>query len=257
MTTSKPLRFSAIKTGLVLLLLVLGFCVFISSVYFFRKTAGRPLPTWTQGTFVFCFVVLAPLVVILSVFQRREKMGIQKRIGLVYLVLLGSAAIAILLFPGYPQTSTIPEHLAVLFTLPALLAGIVVLWLERSTEEYILVILAVYLAGVWLSYGLFTLPERKALPWSATQVREYLGQLAFFWPESEYCLKAKISADEFENYVNHYDLVLQESDYIEGCDVDWWDIGATDHTVYGKHKDFWRMLVVYEDGFIYVVRDEW
>lgn len=261
MTTSKPLRFSVAKAGLLLLLLMWGFCVFSFSTCFIPTTGGRPLPTWAQGMFAFCFIVLAPLVGILNTFQRGEKaFNTQKCIVVVDLALLVSAVIAILLFPDYLQISMIPEHLIVLFTLPALLAGFGVLWVGRSTRKQTAllasIILFVYLAGALLSYGLFTRPQRMALPWSATQVQEYLWQDSFL-PDFEYCLKAKISEGDFENYVDHYNLTHPIEGHVigGGCSAEWWDI-SMGYGAYGKVEGDREMLATYKNGFIYVVSSE-
>ncbi len=240
--------------------LALGLLLLILSACMVQGAFGRPLPTWTQTIFAFCLLVLAPLVGFLGVLHPLQ--GFMWGAGRVLLALVASGIVAIALFPGYPQDFAIPEYVAVLFSLPALLAGMYVVWYTRMSDKRIrifsLLVLAVYLGGVWFSYHFATWSYRKGLPFFTSYVREYAWQDGFL-PDYAYYLKAGISESEFEDYVECFDLEPRGKSYWSGphSDVTWWNIAHTRHETYGKAEDQWEMIATYADGFIYVYAHEW
>ena len=123
-------------------------------------------------------------------------------------------------------------------------------------------LLALYLAGLGLCYYLFTWEFRKALPWSARDVREYYETDSFL-PDYSYQLKARITEQQFHEYIAKFHLTLHTptrtySDdtlwlswrHVRNCD--WWDPSdSLESTFVWQGNDTW-IFAKYERGHLYV-----
>lgn len=248
--------------------------------------------TATQVAFAFVVLVVAPGFGLCgSVTCRQTRLGRTRGFALAtlasWLGLALSGVIAALYFPRYPVEGP-PEHAAMMFVVPSFVVGIgAVLLLSRlvparpdagdiaSDRRHARRLL---LAGVSLSslmvatiYFWLVTPMHKALPWGARHVRESYWADGFL-PDYSYCLKARISEDEFPGYVarlgltphtqarSHEDPTSPWLGWAHPFDLDratesgrWWDPPPIEagKTYVAQSGDEW-ILAAYKDGWLYV-----
>lgn len=189
-----------------------------------------------------------------------------------------SASLAVCLYPDYPAEGP-PEFLSMFFVLPGYFFGFLgLLFLKRfpphTDQRPDLKLPKILLsAGVLLSLALTTAlyfvvvqPEHRALPWSARQIQEYYWSETLL-PDFQYCLKARISEDEFKTYVSKLGLItLTEKRVNEGQapslawprsftddDLNWWNPPGIQKgkTYVHQSGDTW-VFASYEKGWLYV-----
>ncbi len=226
--------------------------------------------TWTQGVFAFCGGILAPAAGVLSGCLRwRDGLwnvakGFFFGLTAVICSLIASAFLAKWTFPGYPN-EPVPEPLAICFTVPVLAVAVIAVALssrevkDRSRPASPLLaicgVAAIYLAGIVASYHFFTWPYRKALSWTAANVREH-AVTDLFIPDFQYFLRADISEAQFTKYVGYYDLKSEvASPYfaLQGNAPAWWVPTPIEHEIFSAESGGWRMSAVYDKGTMWVV----
>lgn len=222
--------------------------------------------TWAQGVFAFCGGVLAPTTGVLCAWRLRCQDGSPLKgfilgFGSVLCVIIAVSFLAILFFPEYPK-GDISELIAISFTLPVLVSSILAVWLvdwRRSKANRFPLLSAsslvvLYLAGIYASYEMFTWSYRKSLPWSASEVKEYVWTDGFL-PDFAYYLRAQITKEQYLNYVARFKLVSGgKRELFNGPhEVPWWSPSAGAHEVYQLEDGDWSMEVVYENGIIWVM----
>lgn len=120
------------------------------------------------------------------------------------------------------------------------------------------------------AYDYFTMGFRKALPFSTWDIQESYWSDGFL-PDYSYCLKAKMTREEFEAYISRFGLTLNPTIPDLGRDempspswggpwggASWWDVTSTmDSTYYEWPKlDNWT-LAKYEHGYLYLHSSEY
>ena len=102
-------------------------------------------------------------------------------------------------------------------------------------------------------------PYRQALPDTASDIREHRGGVVDF----TYLLRARITEEEFEDYVKRLGLVLKSSGVLQAGinvgprerhddDPDWWSPIWSVDRVYGIRRDGDVISAKYEGGFVYL-----
>ena len=135
------------------------------------------------------------------------------------------------------------------------------IWLVIAAVVVGLILLkAAFFFATWNEWGL-----RKALPRTAEDVHEWAWEDGFL-PDYSYMLKARISEQEFKEYVEYFGLTPHSPDrqYSEDdhnlswrpCglfDEDWWDVSDTldANTFVSEGQTTWT-YAKYENGYIYV-----
>ena len=220
--------------------------------------------TWSQAVFGYCGAVLSATSAVLSGLKagKRGKSILLGGIcggGLVFATVAVMAVAAAALFPGYPVTP-VPELIGVLLTLPCVIAGICALrfiggWKtcsKQAVRRSCLIIAATWVAGVLLSYELVAWRYRKALPWTASEIREYAWRDGFL-PDFTYFLRAGITETQFDEYVARFKLTTSEEMGLSYDDrASWFRPPPGEHKVYGLTDGRWSMSAIYDAGHIYV-----
>lgn len=135
-------------------------------------------------------------------------------------------------------------------------------------------LLAVLTIMVLLCTGLIRIPspERRALPWFASNVHEFRWNGGINGDYSS-CLKARISQTEFRTFVDRLglDRVYSEKDHSElnvfwvgpemGADsqADWWDPPTSLEGSHFKHviRDEYFEIAKYHNGHVYSSVLQW
>lgn len=226
--------------------------------------------TWAQGVFAFCGGVLAPATGILCAWRLRRQDGSPLKgfvlgVGTVFCSLIAVSFLAIFIFPGYPRVP-VPEPIAISFTIPVLASSILAIWLvvrKRSgSSRFPFVgasaLLALYVAGILAAYHMFTWPYRKALPWSASEVKEYIWTEGFL-PDFSYYLRARITEKQFLDYVARFELESagKREQFAEPDEAPWWRPSPGAHEVYRLEDGDWSMEALYDDGIMWVMAGEY
>jgi hypothetical protein len=222
--------------------------------------------TWSQGVFACCGGVLAPATGVLCAWRLRRQDGSPLKgfilgFGSVLCVMIAVSFLAILVFPGYPG-EPVPEPTAISFTIPVLAASILALWLvdwrQARTNRFPFLgassLVVLYLAGILATYELFTWPYRKALPLSASEVNEYVWTDGFL-PDFSYYLRARITEEQFLNYVARFKLAIDgKRELFAGPhEVPWWSPSSGAHEVYELENGDWSMEAIYDNGIMWVM----
>ena len=118
---------------------------------------------------------------------------------------------------------------------------------------------------VWGWRILTVSPLRRALPWSASEIQEWSWSDGFL-PDYSYQLKARISHEHFQSYVESLKLSPHtlsrrydqpSSPWLSwssspGFREQWWDpLPTLDATFVSNHGDHWT-YAKYEKGYVYV-----
>lgn len=221
--------------------------------------------TWAQGVFAFCGGVLAPATGILCAWRiRRQDVSLLKGFvlgfGTVFCVLIAVSFLAKLIFPGYPD-DPVPEPIAISFTIPVLISSIFAIRLivrnrsDSSRFPFVgaSVLLVIYAAGIFAAYHMFTWSYRKALPWSASEVKEHVWTEGFL-PDFAYYLRARITEEQFLEYVARFELERVDQQWYptKPLEVPWWGPSPGAHLFYRLEDDGWLMEAIYDNGIIWV-----
>lgn len=221
--------------------------------------------TWAQGVFAFCGGVLAPATGILCAWRiRREDVSLLKGFvlgfGTVFCVLIAVSFLAKLFFPGYPD-DPVPELIAISFTIPVFISSIFAIRLIVPSRSELnrfpffgaSVLAVIYVAGVFAAYEMFTWSYRKALPWSASQVKEQVWREGFL-PDFAYYLRARITEEQFLEYVVRFELESagKMGYFTKPSEAQWWGPTPGEHEVYRLEENGWSMEAVYDNGVIWV-----
>lgn len=229
-------------------------------------------PTATQIVFLLALVAVAPGLgacgALASGGTRLGRAG-----GFVWATLaswfgLGlSGLLGTLWRPRYPLEGP-PEHVATLFVVPGFLVGIAAVQLlaglpplpdagdlSRSRRHARRLLLGGLLASaiaIGVVHRIAVAPLHRALPWSASEVREWLRRPSA--DDYAYGLKARLPADEFPAYAGRLGMTaVAEGEPLawprpEGA-AEWWDPpGAT----WAWRLDRERLLAAHRDGWLYV-----
>lgn len=190
--------------------------------------------TPTQYALGVCFLILGPafgIAAALLQWRRRENVafGVIAASGASWLGWIVSCAVAEVLFPRYPVSGGPPEPVAMLFTLPGLGAGAVVLrWLAtrrdptrgsprlfRTAGPLVVVISGVLaFALVALHVEMTTWPARRELPTSAVIVSEEAFEDTFLG-DFRYDISARMSREEFRAWMQRLGLRATSGDRLE------------------------------------------
>lgn len=223
--------------------------------------------TSAQGLFGFCGGVLAPATgMIVAYFWRVEKAGLVKGFVLgslsVFCALAACSFIAILCYPGYPK-QPVSEFIAMAFTLPVIGASVATIWIagragsapRRLLISTTVVFAGVYASGAFLSYQACTWSYRKALPWTAVDIREDVWEDSFL-PDYSYAMRARISAGQFADYVSEFKLKSAGIDSYEPLNgLPWWNPSGSFETFRREEGD-WFMSAFYDGTYLYVSASE-
>ena len=213
--------------------------------------------TLTQLFFLFCGLVLVPITGLLCVGWSKNQVRPWLQhcvrgcvISLLALIVMGG--VARMVFPTYPDPNDrIPEPLALTFTVPVLLISLFFVmreagiakeskWVKRSKAG---ILLLVYCSGVYLSYEGTVWSYRRALPWAASEIEEH------YWadpllPDYSYQLRAKISEEQFFEYVKKFDLSPDSA-------------AEAGEYFYSAQEGDWRMSASYSGGYLEVSAYVW
>jgi hypothetical protein len=190
--------------------------------------------TPTQYALGVCFLILGPAFAIAAAlvqWRRRENVafGMIAAGGASWLGWIVSCAVAVVLFPRYPVSGAPPEPVAMLFALPGLAAGAVVLrWLASRrdatrgsprlfrTAGALLVVISGVLAFalVAIHVGITTWPARRELPASAVIVTEEAFEDTFLG-DFTYDISARMSREEFRAWMQRLGLRATSDDRLE------------------------------------------
>jgi hypothetical protein len=140
----------------------------------------------------------------------------------------------------------------------------------RKIPRWLKVVVVLFVVGV---VGFFWLrPDqtrsRRALPFNASDIHEYYKDFGFL-PDYVYHLKAKISADQFQSYVDSLGLTPHTPTRVYTDDKAWlsWssmssDVGAwwnptdsLDGTFVDQQGDGWT-FAKYENGYLYLTSQD-
>lgn len=213
---------------------------------------------------------MAPAVGILCAWRLRHEgesplKGFILGFATVFCALIGCSFLAIFIFPGYPNVP-VSEPIAVSLTVPVIIASIFAIWLitrKRSVHNRFpfggaSALLALYLVGIFMAYQMFTWPYRRALPWSASEVKEYAWTDGFL-PDFVYCLRARVTEEQFRDYVVHFELASagsQEHFPVTDEEVSWWKPSPGAHEVFRLEDGDWEMEAVFDNGIMWVMAGE-
>lgn len=181
--------------------------------------------TPTQYALAVCFLIIGPAFGIIGalVQWRREAnlwFGVVTGAGASWLGWIVACAVAATLFPRYPASGGVSEPIAMLATVPGLVAGAVVLrWLAtrraptRNTPmpvrvgAAVLAVLGVALAVAFIRWhiGYTTWPARRSLPEQAVVVSED-GLIDTFIGDFRYTMSARMSHGEFLEWMRRLRL---------------------------------------------------
>ncbi len=131
-------------------------------------------------------------------------------------------------------------------------------------QQILLLIIAISVI-YFQAYNLEAWNFRKKLPWSATDVHEWHWE-DFLIPDYSYCLKAKMSEEAFQDYVQEFGLEKKamplENKYVSwsgpGEEETWWDVSTNLDDTYmfiDAQGDGWT-LAKYENGYLYLHSSE-
>lgn len=131
-------------------------------------------------------------------------------------------------------------------------------------QQILLLIIAISLIH-YQAYNVEAWNFRKKLPWSATDVHEWHWE-DFLIPDYSYCLKAKMSEEAFQDYVQEFGLEKKEmpleNKYVNwsgpGPEKLWWDVSTNLDDTYmfiDAQGDGWT-LAKYENGYLYLHSSE-
>lgn len=227
------------------------------------------LTTWAQGVFAFCGGVLAPATGILCGWRLRRKGGSPLEgfvlgFGTVFCVLIVASLLARFIFPEYPR-EPVPETIAISFTIPVFGSSILAIWLvvrkRFSSTRFPFVgasvLLTLYVTGIFAAYHMCTWPYRKALPWSASEVKERIWTAGLL-PDFSYSLCARITENQFLDYVRRFKLknVGMEESFSGRDDGPRWGPSPGVHETYRLEDGDWSMDAVYDNGMMWVRANE-
>ncbi|MFN0075229.1 MAG: hypothetical protein ACKVY0_02020 [Prosthecobacter sp.] len=226
--------------------------------------------TWAQGVFAFCGGVLAPATGILCVWRLRRQdvsplKGFVLGFGTVFCALIAVSFLARFIFPGYPRV-TVPEPIAISFTIPVFASSILAIWLvvrKRSCSTRFpfggaSALLTLYVAGIFAAYHMFSWPYRKALPWSASEVEEHIWTAGFL-PDFSYSLRARITEEQFLDYVARFELKSagkREYYFFERDEAPRWGPSPGAYETYRREDGDWSMEAMYDNGIMWVTANE-
>jgi hypothetical protein len=136
----------------------------------------------------------------------------------------------------------------------------------RRIAIWLAILCAVLTIGAWGWREMNVRPMRRALPSTATDIHEF-DRSDGFLPDYSYYLKARISSDEFQTYVErrHLKPFSEDGQYDESPhpwvnwrsqgqlgEGSWWNPSVSlDGTYVANSGDEW-ILAKYEHGYIYV-----
>jgi hypothetical protein len=187
--------------------------------------------TPTQYALAVCFLIVGPALGIAATlvqWRRQENVafGAIAACGASWLGWIVSCAVAVVLFPGYPAAGGPPEPVAMLFTVPGLAAGAVVLrWLASrraptrgSPRLFGAAGALVVAASVVLAVALVALhvdgtrwPARRELPTSAVILSEEAYEDSFL-TDFRYEIDARMSHAEFRGWMQRLGLTPLSSE---------------------------------------------
>ncbi len=233
-----------------------------------------PLPlTATQLVFVLVFLAVAPgFGVCGALASGGTRLG---RAGGFFMATVASwfglglsGLLASLWRPRYPVEGP-PEHVATLFAAPGFLVGIAAVLLlaslpplpdaddlsrrRRRARRLLLGLLLASTITIGVVHRVFVAPLHRALPWSASEVREWLRQPSA--DDYAYGLKARLPAEEFPAYAGGLGLsAVAEGEPAswprpEGA-AEWWDPPPVATWTWGRDRE--RRLAAHRDGWLYV-----
>jgi len=125
-------------------------------------------------------------------------------------------------------------------------------------------LLAIGLGLRQVAISLTTTPLRKALPASARDIHEWSGgEEGILAQDYMYLLKARITPDEFDAYVNRFGMTPHtpnrsyqygfQPGWRIGQELEWWDPSDdVSNTYVLDHSSAWT-YAKYENGYLYVV----
>ncbi len=134
---------------------------------------------------------------------------------------------------------------------------------KRTLVAAFVLVLAVVI--VWLCSGAGQWGFRRALPPSAQDVHEWFQEDSFL-PDYTYMLKARITEQEFRNYVDRFQLTPHTPARVYSQDTEpwlrwhparseteaWWDPGESlSETFVRQEGDTWT-FAKYENGYLYL-----
>ncbi len=154
--------------------------------------------------------------------------------------------------------------------LAELLAKALLKVMKRNRQLGCLFLSLILLFPAFMAVGILgakiltTPPLRRALPASAQDIHEWSrdegGELA---QDYSYLLKAKITRDEFYQYVNKFNMTLYTPTQQYSCGFypgwssskkpDWWTPSEDLQGTYVRAENCAWTYAKYEDGYIYVV----
>ena len=219
--------------------------------------------TESEFFFLYCGLVFVPITGLLCVgwIKKQVRPWLQHfvRGGVISLLsLILMEAFAKLIFPSDQSLEGFVSGASVVaMTIPVVVISLIfVVWEARTAGESrwvkttkAAILVMVYCFGVFYGLGVGAPQEdsqwsyRTALPSSASEIEESFHTDPFF-PDYSYWLRAKISKEQFFNYVEHFEL----------SDRGGIDIG--EH-FYSAEKGDWRMSARYSDGYLEVNAAEW
>jgi hypothetical protein len=179
-------------------------------------------PTLTQYALAACFLVLGPAFgALAAVFARTRGVPVATAVlvasGASWGAWLVACVVAVVLFPGYPLRNAPPEWVAMLFTLPGIVAGALAILhargdsvLDARTRRAALLIAGVaLLASAMLVEGhrqLTMWPARRHLPAGSVVLREEIVEDGFL-PDYTYTMDAAMTHEQFDAWMRDLGLV--------------------------------------------------
>ena len=110
-----------------------------------------------------------------------------------------------------------------------------------------------------ISLGAFQYSPLTALPGSATEVHEYTSETSEFLGDAYYCLKAKVTEPEFENFTKKRGLLPIEAGqdgkfFSNAGDATWWDAESSNDGIYIRfHSSSHLERAKYQNGYLYYI----
>ena len=128
----------------------------------------------------------------------------------------------------------------------------------RKKWLYLVCLLLLIAAGYYTRDRLSAVPNRVALPWSASDIEEELTEFGLL-PDFHYVLKARLPEQDFAVYAKRLGLVPWQQtsetmgiDWTTSSQQPWWTPSpATERTWYHHDGDFYR-YAKWEAGWVYV-----